>query len=291
MIKHYKIGFYAGGALANHNLEEVCNTLKSIGYDAIELDRGWLDSCLNDDELLAQKEIIDKSGLILSDVIIQLDYLDRDKNVCAQNIELTKQYMKRCAAIGAKTVNLFTGPRPWIPNAVTIGRDISVFEAWEMVISAFKEITACAEELDVSIGLENVWGMLCNDFFTAQYLLKTVNSPKLGVNFDPSHDQLNGNTDMRFIVNAWGRDAIKHIHLKDAVGIQQRGKIAFPPIGEGYVDWEGFFQGIDEIGYDGVLSVEYEADGHLRYCHSNDLLSAARETFNVLVQIIGGLNG
>lgn len=290
MINKYKIGFYAGGALANHSLEDVCATLKNIGYDAIELDRGWIDSCPDDEALLSQKELIEKSGLVLSDVIIQLDYLERNASVGLENIELTKKYMTRCAHIGVKNVNLFTGPRPWLANPVKIGADISVYDAWNSAISAFKTIAEYAEELDISIGLENVWGMLCNDFFTAQYLVRMVNSPKLGVNFDPSHDLLHGNTDMRFLVNAWGKNAIKHIHLKDAVGIQEKGKIAFTPIGEGYVDWKGFFCGVDEIEYDGVLSAEYEADGHLKYYLDNDFLAAAEETYKALAVIIGGLN-
>lgn len=291
MIKNYTIGFYAGGALASHSLEEVCTALKGFGYDAIELDRAWLDACPDDDRLLAQKKMIEEHGLVLSDVIIQLDYLERDPALSAENISLTKQYMKRCAKLGVKTVNLFTGPRPWIPQAVTVGTDISAFDAWKQVIAAFREIAACAEELDISAGLENVWGMLCRDFFTAQYLINRVASPKLGVNFDPSHDQLNGNTDMRFLINAWGREAIKHIHLKDAVGIQQRGRIAFPPLGEGYVDWKGFFHGLEDIGYDGVLSVEYEADGHLQYYLGSDLLAAAGESYKALEKIIGGSDG
>ena len=112
--------------------------------------------------------------------------------------------------------------------------------------------------------LENVWGMLCHDFFTNQYLQKRYDSRMLGVNLDPSHDVLYGNTDMRFLVEGWGREKIFHVHLKDAVGVPQDGLFVFPLLGEGIVEWKAFFAALNDIGYDGCASVEFESWGYLK---------------------------
>ena len=66
--------------------------------------------------------------------------------------------------------------------------------------------------------------MLCHDFYTAKFLIDYFNSQYLGVNFDPSHDILAGNMDIGWIIRQWGKERIKHIHLKDAVGTQEQGK-------------------------------------------------------------------
>ena len=256
--------------------------MKNIGYDAVELDRGWLERCETDAELLRQCNEIEKSGLCLSEVIIQLDYIDLDANIRRENIAQTKAYIHRCANAGISTVNLFTGPRPWIPNRLVVGENVTQSQAWDMLFEAFDELTPLAEETGVSLAVENVWGMLCHEFFSMQYLINHYNSPYLGVNFDPSHDLLAGNTDMEFLVHQWGAERIKHIHLKDAVGSQRRGKVLFPPLGEGYVDWPGFMRGLDAIGYNGVMSVEYEADGHLYNRLAGDWVKAAEESYAVL---------
>ena len=287
MIDRYKTGFYAGGGFAALPLAGTCRILAGIGYDAVELDRFWLDRRPNKEDLSEDLNIIAGSGLILSEVIVQEDYVSPDAGARADAVERTKAYIRRCADAGIGTVNLFTGPRPWIPNRVIVGEMLSVRDAWDMVFAAFDEIVPLAEQTGVTLAVENVWGMLAHDFFTAQYLVNRYDSPALGVNFDPSHDQLAGNADMEFLLRGWGKDRVKHIHMKDAAGSQERGHVLFPPLGEGLVDWTGFRRGLDAVGYDGILSVEYEADAHLGRSLGGNWIRAAEESFAALKTILG----
>ena len=127
--------------------------------------------------------------------------------------------------------------------------------------------------------------MLCCDFYTTNYLLSHYDSPWLGVNFDPSHDQLYGNTDMEFMIRQWA-PRIKHMHMKDAAGSQVRGRVLFPPLGTGLVDWDSFVRGINAIDYQGVMSVEYEADQHLARNLKGDWIRAAQESYKALENIL-----
>lgn len=282
MINGRKVGFYANGTFQGFPIEKTCEILKNIGYDTIEMDRGWIDRCQTEAELLRQLKEIEKAGMSLSEVIVQLDYIVLDNDERKKNIEMTIDYIRRCAAAGISTINVFTGPRQWIPDRITVGEDLSQGQAWNMVFEAYDQIVPAAEKNNVQLAVENVLGMLSHDFYTNQYLINYYNSPCLGVNFDPSHDVLAGNKDTGFLVRQWGAERIKHIHMKDAAGTQRVGEGLFPPLGDGFVDWKGFVSGLDAIGYTGPLSVEYEAWEHLDRHLKGDWILAAKESYEGL---------
>lgn len=286
MINGRKFGFYANGTFQQMPIEQTCEVLSEIGYDAIELDKSWFDRCTTDKELSRQLDVIHSFGMELSELIVQHDYVDPDPASASHAVEETIRHMKRCADVGIGVVNLFTGPRPWIPNALEPGKTISLSRAWDMVFQAFDRIVPAAEELNVHLAVENVWAMMCHDFYSMKFLVTHYNSTHLGVNFDPSHDVLAGNRDMEFLLKQWN-GCIKHIHLKDAAGTQTKGNVLFPPLGEGFVDWEGFRRGLDAIAYKGVLSVEYEADQHLMHTLKGDWIMAARESYESIKKIFG----
>lgn len=287
MVHGRKTGFLVTGSFDPLPLEKTCEILKGIGYDAVEMKCSWMDSCADSTELARQMAVIEKAGLEISELVIQEDYVDADAEVCAAHIARSAEAIRRCGGAGIGTVNLFTGPRPWIDVPLTVGREVTMGAAWDKVFTAFDALVPVAEKSGVRIAVENVFGMLCHDFYTAQHLIRHYDSPCLGVNFDPSHDQLAGNTDPEFIMRQWG-DRIFHIHMKDAAGTQKVGENLFPPLGDGFVDWDGFVRGLDAIGYDGVLSVEYEAWQHLDRHLGGDWIRAAEESFAALDAVLRG---
>ena len=44
-----------------------------------------------------------------------------------------------------------------------------------------------------------------------------------------------------------------------AAGVQVMGRHLFPLLGEGFVDWDAFCKAIEEVGYEGFMSVEFES--------------------------------
>ena len=187
--------------------------------------------------------------------------------------------------IGIDTVNVFTGPRPWTKDSPNIGADISEGEAWDIIYSCFDKIVEAAEKHKINIAVENVWGMLCHDYYTTRQLIDHYSSPYLGINFDPSHDILYGNTDMSFLIEGWG-DKIKHVHVKDAVGIPQAGKFIFPLIGEGFVDWSAFKSSLKSIEYSGVLSVEFESFIYQERILGGSIEEASKLSYSLLEKIL-----
>lgn len=251
-----KIGFLANGEMLGWEPKKLMSFIKDTGYDSVELIADIIYA--NGSDGKAFRAAADEYGVTISEILCQRDYVVKDEAEYKGGIDTTTENIKKAAAMGVNVVNLFTGPVPWMPDSVFVGKQVTMTEAWGRVFGAFDKILPVAEAEGVKVAVENVWGMLAHDFYTNRYLINHYDSDNLGVNLDPSHDVLYGNTDMQFIVKSWGKK-IFHVHLKDAVGIAEAGKFVFPLIGEGNVNFKAFFDALKEIGYDGTCSVEFES--------------------------------
>lgn len=286
-MKKRKIGFMPNGSYNNMNAEQVCKSLKDIGFDAVEWTQVFASPRNKTEKDL--KNLVDISndyGLEISEIVVQQDLILKDENLRKDNISYIKECIEAYSNVGINTINLFSGPIPWIANPLKIGRDISQGSAWGMLFEAFDQIVPLAEKKQVNIAVENVWGMLCCDFYTNKYLIEHYKSDYLGVNFDPSHDILAGNLDIGWIINSWGK-YIKHIHLKDAVGIQQDGNFIFPLPGEGNVNWGDFIKALDNIGYDKAMSIEFESFNYVAQVLKGDWEKAAQLALNNFKLLFG----
>lgn len=290
MIDGKKIGFLISGSLSKMEPEKACAILKQIGYDSVE----WQVDALNprkktNSEIARVVDATISAGLEISEVVVQQDLVVLDEALRRKNINLINECLETYAQFGIKTINLYTGPVPWHKPQVIIGRDISTGAAWDMLVDSVRQILPTAETNGIDLAFENVWGMLCHDFYTMKYLFTQIDSPRLGVNLDPSHDVLAGNMDMNWLVRGWGVEKIKHVHLKDAVGTQDNGKFIFPLLGEGNVNWNDFFTALGEIGYMGTYSVEFESFIYAKQILGGDWETAARISFDQVRQLLENL--
>ncbi len=271
-----RIGFLASLGFAAMPAAKVVAELKALGYGAVE----WTGAHFNpraksESELKDLVALTREGGLAVSEVVVQQDYVCLDDGAREDRIAFTIESIEACAAAGVDTVNLFTGPAPWDPNAPRIPDHLSEGAAWEMTLDAFGRIVQALERCRVHGAVEGVFGHLCNDYYTTRVLIDHFDSDYLGVNFDPSHDVLKGNFDTGWLVRQWGR-RIKHVHLKDAIGLPEMGKFLFPMLGEGRVDWPGMFAALEAIGYAGYLSVEFESFAYYERVLKGNTVEAAR---------------
>lgn len=285
MIRNHRIGFMPAGSYVGMPPAKVLASLKEIGYDAVE----WTMAFVSPEKFSTQEirsvfEETIRQGLTVSEVCVQRDLILKDEDACGRAAEFVNRCIEIYAACGIDTINLFTGPVPWSASPLIIGRDITEGQAWEKLLRAFDRIVGCAEKNRMNIALENVWGMLCNEFYSAQYLVNQFNSPYLGVNLDVSHDILAGHSDIAWLIRSW-KGKIKHVHLKDAAGIQQNGKYLFPLLGEGMIDWRTFIQTIEEVGYQGAMTVEFESFRYVSALWDGNWETAARQSYESLKKL------
>jgi len=274
-MRKWKLAFLAGLDYSKMQASEVIDSLKSLGYEGIE----WTTEHFDPDKPVAQlQQLVNQTrdaGLEVSRIMAHEDLVSLDDAARKQRIDKTVRTIHAAGECGVATVGTMTGPAPWDPKAPRIGENISESVAWEQVLEAHEQFIAAAEQADVVISSEGVFGMVAHDFYSHKFLIDHFASARLGVNLDPSHGVLYGNLDVAWVVRQWS-DRIVHVHLKDAVGKPVMGQFLFCLLGEGQVDWRAFFDALDQIGYDGFASVEFESFAYYRQVLKGDPEAAAR---------------
>ncbi len=190
--------------------------------------------------------------------------------------EEMKQTARAAQRFGVEVVNGFTGSSIWhllysFPpvSEVMLERGYQQFaDRWNPILDVFAE---CG----VRFALEVHPTEIAFDIVTAQRALDAIdNRPEFGFNFDPSHLLWQGVDPVEFI-RAFP-DRIYHVHIKDAIvtlngrsgilgshlnfGDPRRGWDFRSP-GRGGVNFEEVIRALNQVGYSGPLSVEWEDSG------------------------------
>jgi len=143
-----------------------------------------------------------------------------------------------------------------------------IFHLWTPILDVF-------EKLEVKFALEVHPTEIAFDYYSTQRLLETFHyRPTLGLNYDPSHLVWQGLNELTFLNHFANR--IYHVHMKD-VKLNQDGRAGilgshiefgdsrrgwnFVSIGHGNVDFDGIIRELNQMGYTGALSVEWEDSG------------------------------
>ncbi len=175
-------------------------------------------------------------------------------------------------------VNGFTGSSIWhalygFPptSQAYLDRGYQDFaDRWRPILEVF-------DEVEVNFALEVHPTEIAFDLASAQRALAAIgHHPRFGFNYDPSHLAYQGLDYVRFIREL--ADRIYHVHLKDAwwghgdgsVGVfgghtdfsDPRRYWDFRSLGRGDIRFEDIIVALNDIGYAGPLSVEWE-DGRM----------------------------
>ncbi|CAN5655424.1 sugar phosphate isomerase/epimerase [soil metagenome] len=204
------------------------------------------------------------------------------EGVRARAAEEMKNTARAAAKLGVKVVNGFTGSSIWhsiyaFPptNQDYWERGFRDFaERWGPILDAF-------EEVDVNFALEVHPTEIAFDIASAERALEAVGRHRrFGFNYDPSHLGYQGVDYVKFI--RVFHDRIYHAHMKDAwwghgdgaVGVfgghasfgDPRRYWDFRSVGRGDIRFEEVIVALNDIGYDGPLSIEWE-DGRMDRVH------------------------
>jgi sugar phosphate isomerase/epimerase len=178
--------------------------------------------------------------------------------------------------LGASVVSGFTGSPIW---SFVAGWPRPTSELLEAALEDFAHqwgpvLDACAE-CGLKFACEVHPGQLAFDLFSAEEVLDMVEGrPEFGFTLDPSHLHWQGIDPAAFARRF--ADRIYHVHLKDATvrldgrsgllngylpaGDSRRGWDFRSP-GRGGIDWESLVRALNDIGYDGPLSVDWSDPG------------------------------
>ncbi|MBV9171087.1 MAG: sugar phosphate isomerase/epimerase [Chloroflexi bacterium] len=171
---------------------------------------------------------------------------------------------------------LHAARRARVPLVSTFtGRDptLTLDENLERSADSLRRIADLAERHEVDVAFENcpmfhVWPWVHNVAVSPamwRRIFEIVPTPRMGLNFDPSHLGWQGIDTLAALGDF--RDRIKLVQAKDTEILpdvqREEGMLSLRwwrhriP-GEGSIDWAAFFARLREVGYDSVVSIEHE---------------------------------
>ncbi len=197
-------------------------------------------------------------------------------------VKTMKLTAKAAANMGLGVVNGFTGSPIWhllysfppcLPGQIDEGYK-TFAKLWTPILNEF-------QKHGVKFGLEVHPTEIAFDLASAERALEAVDyHPAFGFNYDPSHFGYQGVDYVAFIRKF--ADRIFHVHMKDAwwghgdgsVGVfgghtdfaDPRRYWDFRSLGHGDIVFEDIIVALNDIGYQGPLSVEWE-DSRMDRCH------------------------
>jgi sugar phosphate isomerase/epimerase len=206
--------------------------------------------------------------------------------------EEIKNTARAAAAFGVPVVNGFTGSPIWhvlamfppVPPSMIEEGYKEFADRWNPILDVF-------DEVGVKFALEVHPGEIAYDFWSTKRTLEALNyRPTFGINFDPSHLYWQFVDSVEFIYEF--KDRIYHMHVKESIrnlngrngvlgshlffGDHRRGWDFVSP-GRGGVPFERVFRALNDVGYEGPLSIEWEDNGMNREQGAPEALELCRK--------------
>lgn len=207
---------------------------------------------------------------------------------CAEEVKNTA---RAAAKFGVKVVNGFVGSAIWHVLAMFPPVSPAMIEdGYKDFAARWTPILDVFQAEGVKYALEVHPSEIAYDFWTTQKTLEAINHhPAFGINFDPSHLYWQMVDPVEFVY-AYA-DRIFHMHVKESIrvlngrngilgshlffGDHRRGWDFVSP-GRGGVPFERIFRALNDVGYTGPFSVEWEDNGMNREQGAPEALQMVR---------------
>jgi sugar phosphate isomerase/epimerase len=257
----FPIGFRRGGTEWQKEIGSLIDWAKAndlscidLGRDADQVGQAVLDAGLR----VGSVDLPNNKGMI-----------SPDQNTRTQALATNADFIRRCAHLGQVNYFLVMLPeKPELPRSENFG----------YMVESFRQLAPVLAENNARLVIEG-WpgpGALCCTPESYRAFFEQVPSAAMGVNYDPSHLLRMGIDYLRFLREFGGR--VYHVHGKDTellaeglyeYGAEQPATFAKPihfgafawrytiP-GHGQVRWVEVMRALQELGYQGCVSIELE---------------------------------
>ncbi len=242
-----KKSLVSGMVKGGNNIEETLRIAKDAGFSGIQPS-----TLAGPNEVKAMKDAAAKVGIEIESLICGKHWShplsDPDpKKVeeCMENMRLT---MRQTKELGGDMVLL-------VPAVVT--PKVMYRDAYARSQQKIKELAPLAEELKITIAVENVWNKFLLSPLEFKRYIEEINSPYVKVWFDV------GNVHLFAYPQDWVRTLDKlivRVHIKDF----DQGEKQWKPLREGTIDWPEVMKAFHEIGYSGYFTAEVDG-GNLEH--------------------------
>jgi L-ribulose-5-phosphate 3-epimerase len=191
-----------------------------------------------------------------------------DERIRAAAVDELRSAIDIAHAIGANRIRVYSGA--WQPDR----KDHAAH--WAQLVRSFQELSAPAADAGVVLCAENHFGTMTQTARDTAELIRAVDSPAVRVLYDQANLTFTHDEDFEDAFAVQG-DLIGHVHVKDLVfkdpnapfvasetarvHAEERAVMS-RVVGDGILAWSSILRRLREVGYDDVLSLEYEYRWH-----------------------------
>jgi sugar phosphate isomerase/epimerase len=283
-VSKFKLGLITDEV--TQNFEEALLWAKGFGLEWVELRFMWgkYVTDFTPDEVKRAKDLLAKHGMKVS--VVDSPYFktilpgtqskfDEGKgnplqSDFSQQGAVLERAMARAKDFGTDKVRIFAFLRVADPHTV-----------FDRVAKELGKTVAIAQREGIRLVLENEFS--CNVATGAESaaMLKVVNSPALGLNWDPGNAFAAGETPYPDGYGLLDNKRIWHMHLKDATQNPKGGESEWEPIGSGKIDYLGQFRALIKDDFAGTMSLETH---YLNAAKNKE--ASSRESMEGLLKVI-----
>lgn len=222
-----------------------------LGFQSFEIcvgESGPTPLDVSEADVTALRREADKLGLALTSVGSGLGWqyplTSPDPDVRKKGIETTGKALRIAQWLGAHTVLVVPG---------IVSADISYDVAIENALAATQQLARTAEQLRVSVGIENVWNKFLLTPVEMRDFIDQCESEYVGAYIDTGNVILYGYPEQYLRILG---PRVRAVHAKDFRA--SAGNFdGFVMLMEGDVNWPAVTAALTEIGFDGALTAEY----------------------------------
>ena len=242
-------------SLQAQNLDELLGQLSTIGIRHVQLALDPLlsnsETCASLESLFAKNNITIISGMLrcAGEDYSTLESIRLTGGIVPdatweENLGNYRKGVEIAARLGLKLITIHAG---FLPHKTDPG--------YQKLKDRLLAVDALFASKNIALGLET--GQETAEELAE--LLRDLDSKNIGVNFDPANMILYGKGEPVAAVRMlapW----LRQLHLKDARHTKVPGTWGDEvPLGEGDVNWPGFFEALRELNYTGDMAIEREA--------------------------------
>lgn len=188
--------------------------------------------------LLEIKNLCTELGLTISCVSAENNFTQSDVVALAKEIEHVKAWVDIAAMLGAPVVRIFAG----------ISHELKSEEVWANVVEAIRECAEYASEDGIMLGLENHGGFMDDQILK---IIEDVDMDNFKVTLDLGNFGRDANIIYKAIENVASHTIFVHAKCYDLTD----------DLREKNYDYERIIKILNDAGYNGFLSIEYEGQG------------------------------
>ncbi len=194
------------------------------------------------------KQFVADQGLVISALCGDMGKGFLDAEVNKETVPRSKEFVDLAVDLDTKVITTHIGHLPDDENT----------PEWEIGLAAIQKLSESAD----SKGAYFATGIGPESPVVLKKFLDKITSNGIKANFDPANFVMCGPFDHIGGVEVL-KDYIVHTHAKDGVCLMkgeggERNSYLEVPLGEGGVAWKYYLKALDDIGYDGFLTIERE---------------------------------